>query len=160
MTLPLTLAPLLPEESLSTGGADWNLCSIVRVVDGDTVRLYRSQLTWRRTVDEEVGGSLRRERWVVEVIRDDVDELPGGLAGRLVNLNTPERGKPGFAEATAELAGWCQRHAGRLRCITYDRGGGFDRLLTDVYVLAEDGATVADSASQHMLRAGWPPYVG
>ena len=164
MSLPLTVTPLLPEESLVAQGTDWNLCELVRAVDGDTARIRRAQLTWRRTRDDEVGDSLRCERWIVDVIRDDVEELPDGLAGRLVNLDTPERGEPGYREAAADLAAWCARAGHRLRCITYDQGGGFDRMLVDLYVIGEDGFAIAETASQWMLTqgnggAGWPPYV-
>ena len=164
MGLPLTVTPLLPEDSLAAGGTDWNRCVVQRTVDGDTVRLLRFQYEWKRTQDREIAGALRAERWWVDVVRDDETELPGGLAGRLVNLDTPERGDPLYKVAASELADWCERAGDRLRCITYDQGGGFDRLLVDLYVLAEDGVTIAETATQWMLTAGrggegWAPYV-
>ena len=172
---PLYVPPPLPPELIPLDGTDWNRCIPMRSVDGDTERILRQQLTWTLDEECEIGDSLRLEEWRLRVVRDDETELDDGLAGRLVKLNTPEKGKrlptredgtPAlpdgragtWAEARDDLLGWCAANAGRLRCITYDVAGGFDRLLVDLYVLAADGRSFEDSASQHMLRLGWPIY--
>lgn len=164
-TPPLYVPPPLPSELVPLDGTDWNHVDPVRGTDGDTVRIHRAQLTWTLDEECEIGDALRLEQWRLRVVRDDANELPGGLAGRLVTLDTPELHSKDPAEraeakrAAAMVWGWVQEHRDRLRCITYDTGGGFDRLLVDLYVLAEDGLTVEDSASQFMLRNGWLPYV-
>lgn len=124
-------------------GTEWQVERIVRVVDGDTVRLIR-----RRTTDL---GDLEL------IARDRHDD---GVSVRLINLDTPERGRTGYADALWDLHGWltsvnADGTLPNLRVITYP-GGGFDRLLGDIYVEGDIGNT----ASQHMLRdRGWAPYV-
>jgi endonuclease YncB( thermonuclease family) len=124
-------------------GTDWTVERVVRVVDGDTVRLVRS-----RTTDL---GDLEL------IARDRHDD---GVSVRLVNLDTPER-RAGQLEqwgrARDDLAFWlCDLpRTPPLRVITYP-GGGFDRLLGDIYVEGDIGNT----ATQHMLRdRGWSPYM-
>lgn len=155
---PLYVPPPLPPELVPLDGTDWNRCVPIRTVDGDTQRILRQQLTWTLVEECEIGDSLLLEEWKLRVVRDDETELDDGLAGRLVNLDTPERGQDGYLRARDDLWLWVQLHRDRLRCVTYDAGGGFDRLLVDLYVLAEDGVHVEDSATQHMLRCGWPIY--
>lgn len=157
-TPPLNVPPVLPADLVPLDGADWNRVVAVRDVDGDTVRILRQQLSWELVETCELGDSLRLTDWKLRVTEDDPDELAGGIAARLVNLDTPERGQPGYKEAGRDLWGWVERNCERLRCVTYDTAGGFDRILVDLYVLAADGRTVEDSASQHMLRNGWMPY--
>jgi len=158
-TPPINVPPVLPAELLPLGGTDWNRVIPVRGVDGDTVRIRREQLAWTLLEECELGDTLVLQEWKLRVVADDPLEVPRGLAARLVNLDTPERGEPGYAEAGADLWAWLMEWAQQLRCVTYDTGGGFDRVLVDIYVLAADGRTVADSATQHMLREGWAPYV-
>lgn len=165
MQPPTYVPPPLPEALIPLDGTDWNHVEVLRGVDGDTVRLLRAQLTWTLDEECEIGDTLRLTNWRLRVVQDDAAELPKGLAGRLVNLDTPELHSSDPDErrrakvAAADLAAWVQSYRTQLRCITYDGGGGFDRLLVDLYVLADDGQTVLDSASQHMLRLGWLPYV-
>ena len=156
---PLNVPPTLPPNLLPLDGTDWNRVHAVRAVDGDTVRILRQQLSWDLRESCEIGDSLRMTHWELRVVEDDPEELAGGISARLVNLDTPERGQDGYDVAADDLWLWIERNCDRLRCITYDAGGGFDRVLIDLYVLAEDGRTVEDSASQHMLREGWSPYV-
>lgn len=157
-TPPINVPPVLPAELLPLDGTDWNRVIPVRGTDGDTVRILRQQLEWTLLDECEVGDSLRLEEWKLRIVRDDSDELPDGLAGRLVNLDTPERGQPGYKEAAVDVWGWLLANRDRLRCITYATGGGFDRLLIDLYVLADDGQTIEETASQWMLKRGWSPY--
>lgn len=119
---------------------DWS-ATVVKVTDGDTLRLHLSRDVplvhgWKHTIS---------------------DDMPTGQAVRLVILDTPERGHPGYLEAAADVRDWLMNVtlAGRtLRCETYN-SGGFDRILGDLYV---DGDR-SQSLSQHMLRLGWLPYL-
>lgn len=156
---PINVPPPLPPTLLPLNGTDWNRVIPVRGTDGDTVRIRRQQLEWELLTTCEVGDTLRMTEWKLRVVEDDEEELPNGVAGRLVNLDTPERGEPGYKEAAQTVWAWVLAHADDLRCITYDGGGGFDRILIDLYVLSADGRTVEDSASQYMLRQGWAPYL-
>lgn len=164
-TAPATVPPPLPAELIPLNGTDWNKVTPVRDTDGDTVRIRRAQLTWSLADECEIGDSLVMQDWRLRFVTDDPEELPNGIAARLVTLDTPELHSKDPAErelaqlAAQQLWGWVTAHADRLRCITYDSGGGFDRILVDLYVLAADGRTVEDSASQYMLRQGWAPYV-
>ncbi len=158
-TLPPVVAPLLPEELLPVNGSDWNVCEPVRTTDGDTQRIIRAQVRWTLNTHSKVATGLIRESWSVEVIKDNKDHFPRGLAGRLINIDTPERGDDGYETASRDLEQFCAIYRDRLRCVVYDTGGGFDRLLIDLYVLDADGKTILTSASQHMLRLGWQPYL-
>ena len=126
-------------------GTHWKVKQIVRVVDGDTVRMVRE-----RVID--VADGLQQT--ITDVDTDD-DADVDGVSVRLVNLDTPERGDPGYTEAKNDLALWLGNNAGRLRVITYP-GGGFDRILGDIYLDGEIGNT----ATQYMLKdRGWEPYM-
>jgi endonuclease YncB( thermonuclease family) len=165
-TLPppwLAVAPPVPDDAIPLGGRDWNRVRVVRDTDGDTVRILRERITARLVEDEESGDHGRRQRWQVDVDMDDVEEVPGGLAGRLISLDTPELHskdpdeRAHAREAADDMTMFVRLNAGRLRCVTYDQGGGFDRLLIDLYVLDDDGTR--HTASEWMLGRGWLPYV-
>lgn len=136
-------------------GTDWAVVDVSRVVDGDTVRLFRRRVLegpWMRSSD----GLRARQAFCLE---DDPEQVRDGVAVRLINLDTPERGEPGHREARDDVATWLLAHDGRLRVETWP-GGGFDRLLGDIYMADDRGQTL----SQHMLRdgnggQGWDPYV-
>lgn len=120
-------------------GTDWAIDRIVSVTDGDTVRLMRS-----RSLGVSDG---------LETLQRDAE--PKGVPIRLVNVDTPERAQPRHEEARADLRNWLLMNLPLLRVITYP-GGGFDRLLGDIYANGDVGNT----ASQYMLRdRGWLPYV-
>lgn len=122
--------------SMATG-TEWRVERVARVTDGDTVRLIRSRPI-------EIDG--RRYR-----IMDDTSE---GVPVRLVWVDTPERGDPGWAQARADLTEWIFVHSPGLRVVCYE-SAGWDRLLGDL--IGADGC----SASQWMMtERGWPPYVG
>lgn len=82
---------------------------LVRVVDGDTVIL-----------DVDMGFAIR-----------------GMLTFRLTGVNTPERGQPGWSEATAYLTKTLTDKPLVIR--TY-KGQTFARWLCDVYILQPDGS--------------------
>lgn len=128
---------------------EWDVEGVVRVVDGDTVRIIRERV-------ERVDALEQITRDVADPDNDgDVD----GVSVRLVNLDTPERGEPGYSEAKADLAQWLTDHAATMRVRTYGATGGFDRLLGDFYVPGANGVDI-DTASQWMMRErGWLPYV-
>lgn len=122
-------------------GTDWH-AHVVKVVDGDTVRVFRT-----RTVHLADGLLCHLE--------DDPATYPTGLPVRLINVDTPERGQPGHAEAAADLAVWLAGAGDELRVTTWGTTGGFDRLLGDLWY-GDRGNT----ASQYLLRdCGWKPYV-
>ena len=120
------------------GALDWH-ATLVSVTDGDTARLH-----------------LERPALVVAgfevVLRSAGDK---GTPIRLVTLDTPERGQPGYAEARWDLKLWAEEHEDELRVETYE-SAGWDRLLGDLYVAGDRGNT----ATQHLLRLGWPIYTG
>jgi endonuclease YncB( thermonuclease family) len=136
-------------------GTDWQVTAVAKVTDGDSLRLFR-----RRVFEDScvpVADGLRLQQRAC--IEDDPEQSPNGVAIRLITLDTPERGQPGYAEAREDVATWLLAHEGRLRVETWP-GGGFDRLLGDVYVEGDR----SDSLSQWMLRygnhgLGWDPYV-
>ena len=157
------VAPLLTAD-LPGNGSDWNLVTPHRAVDGDTHRLWRTQVSWQLDSERQGLPGLLTARWAVRVVYDDPEELPDGESCRLINLDTPEKkeGLP-YRLATAEAWAWITGHADQLRCISYDTGGGFDRLLVNLYVLGPDG-TIGDTLTDWMLKygnngRGWAPYV-
>lgn len=125
-------------------GTHWTVDRVTKVVDGDTVRVHRSR-------------KLAYLDGIEILARDATPDgvIPYGVPVRLVNLDTPERGEAGYEQAREDLREWLMENLPVLRVITYP-GGGFDRLLGDIYVAGDIGNT----ATQHMLRdKGWPPYV-
>jgi hypothetical protein len=126
-------------------GTEWEVVSVAKITDGDTLRLIR-----RRLID--VDG---RHYWLT-------DADPSGEAIRLVWVDTPERGDhPGWDQAKVDLSRWIDaaglphpRTPGPLRVVCYE-SGGWDRLMGDL--LDADG----NSASQWLMtERGWPPYTG
>jgi len=121
-------------------GTEWQVESVEKVTDGDTLRVVRSRI-------EHMGDHDFRIT--------DVTSMPI----RLVWVDTPERGDhPGWETARDDLAYWVGFHRGsgqptKIRVITYE-SGGWDRMLGDL--LDADG----NSASQWLMtERGWPPYV-
>jgi endonuclease YncB( thermonuclease family) len=121
-------------------GTMWDVDRIERVGDGDTLRLYRSRL-------EQIGDHWYR---ITEV---NPDGAPRTVSIRLVWVDTPERGKPGWHEARDDLVKWASTAAlGPIRVICYE-SAGWDRILGDLI----DSA--GQSASQWLMAAcGWPAY--
>jgi hypothetical protein len=144
----LAVTPLLPDVPLA--GQDWNQAEVLREVDGDTARLRRRRVVVRGEDRDDLGPLVLTDVRV-RLLEDDA------LAGRLVNLDTPESHEPGYAAATADLAQYVTAAGDRLRCVTYDQGGGFDRLLVDLYFIDAAGRRV--TASECMMVRGWLPYV-
>jgi endonuclease YncB( thermonuclease family) len=136
-------------------GTDWQVTAVAKVTDGDTVRLFRRKVYEQGPYPSSDGMRARQ----IVYFEDDPEQSPNGVAIRLITLDTPERGQPGYAEAREDVARWLLAHEGRLRVETWP-GGGFDRLLGDVYVEGDRSNTL----SQFMLRdanhgLGWDPYV-
>lgn len=121
-------------------GTDWHV-SWWSDVDGDTVRILR----WR---DEQIADGLRGRFY------DDPAWFPRGQSVRLINLDTPERGEDGWQQACDDLRAWLGAAGDALMVTTWGMAGGFDRLLGDFWVHDRN-----NTASQHMLRIGWDPYV-
>lgn len=79
---------------------------------------------------------------------------------RLIGINTPERGKPGFVEATeflaAELENSASEHDGWVPCKTHkDKRGKYGRMLIDFF--DENGQSI----NRKLVDAGhaldyWP----
>jgi endonuclease YncB( thermonuclease family) len=114
-------------------GTEWRVDAIHRVVDGDTIHVIRSR-------DMQLG-----DEWF-----DVADLNPKSI--RLVWVDTPERGHPGYMQARKDLIDWCARNID-VRVICYE-SAGWDRLLGDL--IDADG----NSASQWLMaERGWPPYV-
>lgn len=118
-------------------GTEWRIVAMHHVVDGDTVHVIRSC------------GMQLGDDWF-----DVADIKPKPI--RLVWVDTPERGKPGYREATEDLEEWIA-HAESIRVICYE-SAGWDRTLGDL--IDADG----NSASQYLMTqgnngAGWPAYV-
>lgn len=114
-----------------------------RAVDGDTVAGHIND-------DRPLGYGLRSRTY-----SGDVHGEPAEASIRLIRLDTPERGQPGYREAKADAAAWLGERAGRLR-VEVLGAGGLGRLLGDVYAAADRG----DTLTQHMLRLGWDPWLG
>jgi hypothetical protein len=158
----VSAGPPMPKGVVPLGGTDYNQAEVLRAVDGDSARLHRRRFTVEEVHSEDLGALISSE-FRVRVWEDDVLELPDGAASRLVNLNTPELNSSDPAErerarkATADLAAFIDAAGDGLRCVTYDEGGGFDRLLVDLYVDVEGGRA---TATEWMLSLGWSPYLG
>ncbi len=124
-------------------GTDWAIDHVVSVTDGDTIRVIRSQVVGH--TDDLVIAARDRRR--------------NGVAIRLVTLDTPERGEPGYTDAGDDVAVWLLAHQGRLRIETWP-GGGFDRLLGDVYVTGDRANTLSQWMLRHGRRGlGWDAYL-
>lgn len=135
-------------------GTDWAINGFT-VTDGDTIRAFLD--TERQIEPETELGDLLLSR--VERARTNRAVRPRGVGLRLITVNTPElsgpRADPVRARAAmADLSAWLDRWK-RLRCETWP-GGGFERLLADVYVDGRRDLT----ASEHLLQLGWPPFLG
>lgn len=113
-----------------------------RAVDGDTVAGHISQ-------DQPLGYGLR-----ARIYSGNELGAPAEASIRLIRLDTPERGQPGYREATADARAWLLERTGRLR-VEVLGAGGLGRLLGDIYTAGDRG----DTLTQHMLRLGWEPWV-
>lgn len=101
---------------------DYSVVQVIRVVDGDTY-----DLTLEKEMD--FGFYLReKKRWSHRF--------------RLLGVDTPERGEPGFAAATAFAEAWLAGAigAGMLRAQTY-KTDSFGRWLVDLYRI-DTGSTL------------------
>lgn len=120
-------------------GASWQMTA-PRAVDGDTVAGYLTQLP------RSVGYGL------MQVIYTGDDEGPEPRPVRLIIVDTPERGQPGWREAKLFAASWLASRSA-LMVDTYE-SGGWDRLMGDVYAADDRG----DTLTQALLREGYGTY--
>jgi endonuclease YncB( thermonuclease family) len=125
-------------------GERWTVEAIVKLTDGDTLRVRRSRVV-------NLDGRHFRQTDVKP------DGTPGDVAIRLTWVDTPEKGQPGWAEARADLQAWLSTAViDGLTVVCYAHGG-FERLLGDLY------DATGQSASEYLMTqgnggAGWPPY--
>jgi endonuclease YncB( thermonuclease family) len=122
----------------------WQVDRIVRVIDGDSLRVVRSRLA-------QLGDDWFHLR--------DADPFDG-VPVRLLWVDTPERGRPGYVEARDDLQAWIAERStsnavgGGLRLVCHYRDA-FGRLLADLQDVE------GNSASQWLMaERGWPPYGG
>lgn len=122
---------------MTATGTEWSVEEVVRVIDGDTVRLVR-----QRPIE------LDGRHYLL------ADDEPDGVPIRLVWVDAPERGDhPGWETARADLAEWISQRLGRMRVVCYE-SAGWDRLLGNL--LGPDGCSASEWL---MAERGWPPYV-
>lgn len=135
------MGEVVPQFTEPVTGREWTVEEVVvtktgaRRGDGDTCWLIRSRIDF-----------IGDHRFRVE----DVDPV----SIRLVWVDTPERGKPGYREATDDLSAWLDRAwlMGPVTVIIYE-SAGWDRLLGNI--IRADG----ESASQYLiLEEGWGIY--
>lgn len=112
---------------------DYRVRRVLRVVDGDTI-------------DLELDLGLY---------------LSAALRFRLLGVDTPERGQPGYAEARDYVAAWCRDVLDRpdlleLRARTH-KADSFGRWLVDL-VAVTDGTDVADLSTDLIRDGHGAPY--
>jgi endonuclease YncB( thermonuclease family) len=119
-------------------GTTWQVDRIVKVVDGDSLRVVRTRLI-----------DLDGRHYQL------TDADPNGVLLRLAWIDTPEKGRPGWAQARADLAVWCTTRTapGPLAAVCYE-SAGWDRLLADLR-----DSTGASASQWLMADRGWPAYV-
>jgi endonuclease YncB( thermonuclease family) len=121
----------------------WNVDRIVRVIDGDSLRVVRSRMA-------QLGDDVFHIR--------DADPFDG-VPVRLLWVDTPERGRPGYTAARDDLAEWIADRSTpnaytNIQVVCHYRDS-FGRMLADL--IDADG----NSASQWLMQVrGWPPYGG
>lgn len=74
---------------------------------------------------------------------------------RLVWVDAPERGQPGYHQADQDLNEWIlqAQHEGPLKAVVYEESAGWDRKLCDLINCK------GQSASQYLIvEKGWPLY--
>lgn len=110
-----------------TNPYDYEVVAVRRVVDGDTVDLVLSK---------DVGFHITAQ---------------AAVRIRLLNVDTPERGQPGWAEAGAFVTEWLRQRDGEVRCSTH-KSDSFGRWLGYVYVLRED--QTAEALNDALVTSG------
>lgn len=106
---------------------DYGILDVRRVVDGDTVDL---------TLGKDIGF------YVTTIVN---------VRFRLLDVDTPERGQPGYTEATEYVRSWLQANAGRARCSSH-KADSFGRWLAYIYVTRDDGTVL--SLNDDLIAAG------
>lgn len=98
---------------------DYRLVEVIRVVDGDTI-------------DARIDLGLH---------------LTAALRFRIADIDTPERGKPGWTEATEYTRAWLIAHTG-IRMETH-KADSFGRWLASIYD-QRTGHVLSDDILQYM----------
>lgn len=106
---------------------DYAILDVRRVVDGDTVDL---------TLGEDIGF------YITTIVN---------VRFRLLGIDTPERGQPGYAEAGEYVRSWLAANAGKARCSTH-KADSFGRWLAYVYITRDDGTV--SSLNDDLVAAG------
>jgi len=96
-----------------------------------------------------------------DTIDADVDlgfHLTAKLRLRFSRINTPERGKPGFTEATDRVKELIP--VGALIHITTSKTGGFGRWLAEINYFNDQAPILPINLNNQLLREGYAvPYV-
>lgn len=124
---------------MSFSSIQWRVMEIVSVPDGDSVRLRKT-----RRVPFEVSNEM--EGFVT------LQSKTKGQLGRLVTVDTPEKGDPLWREAGDQLEDWLREREDYLMVTTFE-AAGWGRDLMDIY-----DERNGDSASAYMLSLGYPLY--
>lgn len=110
---------------------DYAVLDVRKVVDGDTVDLV---------LGKDIGFHIT----TLATVRL-----------RLLDIDTPERGQAGWAEAGDYVRSWLQANAGKTRASTH-KADSFGRWLAYVYITREDGTVLSLNddliASGHAVR--------
>lgn len=114
---------------------------IERWIDGDTVDVL--------TLNTETSSFTRfGVKTTVAITQEEL------VRYRLVLVDTPERGEPGWAEATA----YCRSilPAGTwTQVITHGENGAFGRVMADILVPDQGGTTISSLLLQHGYAELW-----
>jgi endonuclease YncB( thermonuclease family) len=116
-----------------------------RAIDGDSLRGYLTR-------DEWLAAGFAHTIFSAEQTEDGIPVADTQLL-RLVVVDTPERGEPGYVQGRLDVRDWLAAHPGPLCVDTYE-SAGWDRLLADVYPEGDRG----DTLTQWLLQLGWPVY--
>jgi endonuclease YncB( thermonuclease family) len=139
---------LVPRRPKPGTGVTWHIRELAKILDGDTVHLWRQRWVVRPAapIADGLWGTT------TEMVYDH--PTPGQC--RVYDLATPEDDEPGGLEATGDITAWFEDHpAEQLRVETWP-GGGFGRWLADVFVESDR----ADTLTKFMHAQGWPGYRG
>lgn len=114
----------------------WNVDAVVKVVDGDTVHVHASSAP-EVALDDLAVVYMSAKPWKC----------------RVQIVDTPERGEPGHAEATAFTRSWLAQRDGAVM-VDLPYKDNFGRFLADFYVRGDR----QDTLTQALLQAGYATY--
>lgn len=116
---------------MTTNPYDYAIIAVKKVVDGDTVDLLLGK-------EFDLGFRIFITATTTQRFR-------------LLGVDTPERGEPGWAEAGEYVRSWLEANAGRARCSSH-KTDSFGRWLAYVYVDRGDGTV--QSLNDDLIAAG------